>query len=84
MSAVRSLFAPAAAAGLGGLLVGLANQDGKARCGVADMIGVPTTERVSSHAIGLLRLWDPRTAQKVLLAPSAVSPAPLCVCVLDS
>lgn len=43
-----------------------------------------STERVSSHAIGLLRLWDPRTAQKVLLAPSAVSPAPLCVCVLDS
>jgi len=24
-----------------------------------------STERVSSHAIGLLRLWDPRSAQKV-------------------
>ena len=26
-----------------------------------------STERVSSHAIGLLRLWDPRSAQKVTL-----------------
>ncbi len=36
-----------------------------------------STERVSSHAIGLLRLWDPRTAQQVLLAPSSFLPAPL-------
>ena len=39
-----------------------------------------STERVSSHAIGLLRLWDPRSAQKVLpppLAPGAFLPAPL-------
>ena len=28
-----------------------------------------STERVSSHAIGLLRLWDPRTAQKVFRRP---------------
>ena len=43
----RSLIGPATAAGIGGLIIGLTKEEAP-RCGPLDMVGIPTSERVSS------------------------------------